>query len=597
MKLAVLVLMILVSVVTVRAEFITNSVSDRPYIEEKQALEVSNNREAYLVKRSGVLVTKTDKGLEKIQDFDNGITTVYYNGKKIEPIIDNPNQIDMPVYNPEAEVLLVYPRFDIYVDSAFYYNNETELLQLIDNFLPRYNLLENRTGWSSEKFYGQKLQINVFEATAGCWEGTATPATVNMNLNSPFGLCSQEIYLEGMIHETLHSINPLPLYFRDWLTEGWSQYEQYNTLVAYGDYTQTQADDFIETGHVGVYGYTQNYVWANYTTNDYHDTSPNNYEIQLSNGYDITAWMYTMMRNDHSIQFSDVYALMEENHETLDKSLDWHSSLNAHTDMVVIDLFGRAAGYDFNETKDIWEYDGPSGPGWGVRQWVSTDWYGDAQPFVRVVFDSIDFDIDIQTTIKNNGEVSFVDMPVNIYANGILIDSIFVDIPALDSVMITNTFPTNLWDTNNVEVIVDEYNIKIESNEYNNMDNDNFVHIYDYDNDGYYNVFDCDDLDSTINPGALDIPDDGIDQDCSGTDATCCSDPTGDINNDGSSQADISDLLYLVDYMFTPGSPAPECSKEADVNGDGGLQPDISDLLYLVDYMFTPGAPAPADCQ
>lgn len=78
---------------------------------------------------------------------------------------------------------------------------------------------------------------------------------------------------------------------------------------------------------------------------------------------------------------------------------------------------------------------------------------------------------------------------------------------------------------------------------------------------------------------------------------TCCIDPTGDINNDKEPQADISDLLYLVDYMFTPGSPAPECSKEADVNGDGGAQPDISDLLYLVKFMFTSVAPAPAGCQ
>lgn len=77
---------------------------------------------------------------------------------------------------------------------------------------------------------------------------------------------------------------------------------------------------------------------------------------------------------------------------------------------------------------------------------------------------------------------------------------------------------------------------------------------------------------------------------------TCCVGQTGDIDNGGEPQADISDLLYLVDYMFVPGAPAPVCPAEADVNGDGGLQPDISDLLYLVDYMFVPGAPEPADC-
>lgn len=77
----------------------------------------------------------------------------------------------------------------------------------------------------------------------------------------------------------------------------------------------------------------------------------------------------------------------------------------------------------------------------------------------------------------------------------------------------------------------------------------------------------------------------------------CCDGMTGDINGDGSELPDIADLLYLVDYMFTPGSPSPPCLKEADINGDGTLTPDISDLLWLVDYMFVPSSPSPSMCQ
>lgn len=62
---------------------------------------------------------------------------------------------------------------------------------------------------------------------------------------------------------------------------------------------------------------------------------------------------------------------------------------------------------------------------------------------------------------------------------------------------------------------------------------------------------------------------------------------------DGSSEGpDISDLVYIVDYMFS-GGPKPPCEEEGNVDGITGI--DISDLVYLVDYMFT-GGPEPVPC-
>ena len=76
--------------------------------------------------------------------------------------------------------------------------------------------------------------------------------------------------------------------------------------------------------------------------------------------------------------------------------------------------------------------------------------------------------------------------------------------------------------------------------------------------------------------------------------SSCCEGIRGDIADPMDGIIDITDLVYLIDYMFLSG-PAPTCMAEADVNADGADQVDISDLMYLIDYMFT-GGPPPAAC-
>ena len=62
----------------------------------------------------------------------------------------------------------------------------------------------------------------------------------------------------------------------------------------------------------------------------------------------------------------------------------------------------------------------------------------------------------------------------------------------------------------------------------------------------------------------------------------------GNIDDDPSGVIDISDLVYLVDWMFIGGTE-PNALMAADCNGDGVN--DISDLVWLVDYMFIGGPP------
>ncbi len=75
-------------------------------------------------------------------------------------------------------------------------------------------------------------------------------------------------------------------------------------------------------------------------------------------------------------------------------------------------------------------------------------------------------------------------------------------------------------------------------------------------------------------------------------DPPCCVDIRGNVDNDILDAVDISDLVFVVDFIFT-GGPAPVCSEEADVTADAAV--DISDLVYLVDFIFT-GGPDPLVC-
>ncbi|MDF1545558.1 MAG: M28 family peptidase, partial [bacterium] len=67
----------------------------------------------------------------------------------------------------------------------------------------------------------------------------------------------------------------------------------------------------------------------------------------------------------------------------------------------------------------------------------------------------------------------------------------------------------------------------------------------------------------------------------------CATTTCGDMNGDNT--IDITDLTYLVDFMFA-GGPPPTDPIAADVDGSGAQ--DIADLTYMVDFLFA-GGPAP----
>lgn len=72
----------------------------------------------------------------------------------------------------------------------------------------------------------------------------------------------------------------------------------------------------------------------------------------------------------------------------------------------------------------------------------------------------------------------------------------------------------------------------------------------------------------------------------------CLGDIRGNVDYSAGDFIDITDLVYMVAYMFT-GGPPPPCLVEADMDASGMI--DISDLVYMVDFFFT-GGQAPQPC-
>lgn len=77
---------------------------------------------------------------------------------------------------------------------------------------------------------------------------------------------------------------------------------------------------------------------------------------------------------------------------------------------------------------------------------------------------------------------------------------------------------------------------------------------------------------------------------------SCCRN-RGDVNHSGGdAPVDISDLTFMVDYLFDYGD-APFCFEEANIDGiSDGETVDISDLTYLINYFYG-GGPLPPPCR
>jgi hypothetical protein len=68
----------------------------------------------------------------------------------------------------------------------------------------------------------------------------------------------------------------------------------------------------------------------------------------------------------------------------------------------------------------------------------------------------------------------------------------------------------------------------------------------------------------------------------------------GDANDDD--DVNVSDAVNIINYIFIPGSPAPDPLCVANANGDESV--NVSDAVYIINYVFMGGgAPSPDCCN
>ncbi len=290
---------------------------------------------------------------------------------------------------------------------------------------------------------------------------------------------------------------------------------------------------------------------------DYRDTYPGgNYEIQSSQGYDISGWMYSMLRDNYNIDWSRFYDIIDKNRGTIDKAYQlWQQGGTSryNVDMNVIDMFGRASGLDFDSIKSVFQYDGPSGPGWGVRNWLPLDWYGNATPTVRSSrYPVANTTTYIITTIHNTGDIDYTNMPVIIYDGSTLLDSANVNILAQGSVVLSTAInrPAGTYD---IAVTIDPDNVIIESNESDNTASLTLTFYADTDGDGVVDVID--NCPSIANSGQTDADHDGTGDVCD-----FCTDTDGD---------GYGDPGYQANTCAVDNCPGIANSDQADADADG----------------------------
>ncbi|MFH1977858.1 MAG: putative Ig domain-containing protein [Candidatus Aenigmatarchaeota archaeon] len=476
----------------------------------------SSNVKTVVTGEGSILEIDFAKGIVNLDGVETPIVVdelQYPEGQPLEKTKEKPlkNIIKTPVEINSPESTFVHkPYFDdqgnvsldIYIESVFYSNNQATLDAFWDNFVPRYEILKNITGWSSKGWFGVPLEIYNYGHPAACYGGNASPTHSNVVFSDPMYKtgCNKPYYVNGTtyynntgelgdwwpymntaLHEASHSINPYPIYTRSWLTEGFAEHHMYNVNAISGAINQETADTYLENGFSG-------YQWAAYVANDYHDTTIYDRELQRSHGYDITGHLLSKLEYEEGMDRERFYKILNDNKDTLDRTFSLGPPYIYYTDAFVINIFGRAMGHTdyLTQTDPMWNYysgGGVDGHGFGARNisnsnqtptmpYSDFDWFGDLIPTINISNENpIDGEeITITVTINNIGGVNMKNISTKIYDNDELLVEDFQNINKYNLKQFVLLHIVSGIGDHLIEARVDEDLVKIEMNNSNNND-------------------------------------------------------------------------------------------------------------------------------
>ncbi len=237
------------------------------------------------------------------------------------------------------------------------YGQETfsRLFNLVNQ---RFDKIMDITGWSSERFFGNKLEVTVDKSEDVGASGSGGFGKCNILLGTDFTSTNQTLNaVEGFpswaigtfLHEMTHGITPSFLVGRKWLAEGFACFLPFEVQVVFGDRTRSEVEAWYDKD------------WKSYLNNGHLDFRHNK-TIQDDGGYFITAWMLNNISKTYGWATHErFFASIPDEYlfylPSIVLSPAESTSYNYYLDSLIVSYYSQAAGKSlFNSFRN-----------WGVK--------------------------------------------------------------------------------------------------------------------------------------------------------------------------------------------------------------------------------------